>query len=460
MTRRLPTAAIAAAALVSLAACSSGGGGASTTPSVVAVTTNSNPVSIVISNQPPAGNPADLKSFQAKLVAFHTKYPNITVTGSEIAWDPQTFAAQLAGGQLPTVVTVPFTEPQSLITNKQAADITGALKAVGLTDKLNPSALKVAQDSSGHVFGVPVGAYALGLVYNRDLFTKAGLDPDKPPTTWDEVRAAAKTISEKTGVAGYSQMTTRNTGGWMLGAGTYSRGGALTNPDGTKAVFDDQPMKDQLSMLHDMRWTDKSMGSSFILDVQSISKDFAAGKVGMFIGTPIIYQLAVTILGMDKTSFGMGSMPQGSTPGGSMSGGAVQFVNPSATDDQKVAAVKWITFFSLDGQLDQATAVADAKVAATAGLPVGLPGLSTLTNVNTDTYLGWVKDQVNVPVKNFTGYTASVNTIKLNPEPAKKAQDVYAKLDPVVQEVLTKQDADIPSLLSSATTQVNALLGR
>ena len=42
---------------------------------------------------------------------------------------------------------------------------------------------------------IPTGAYAQALHYNRELFTKAGLDPDKPPTTWDEVAADAKPIA-------------------------------------------------------------------------------------------------------------------------------------------------------------------------------------------------------------------------------------------------------------------------
>ncbi len=67
----------------------------------------------------------------------------------------------------------------------------------------------------------------MSLTYNRDLFKAAGLDPTKPPTTWDEVRAAAKTIAEKTGVAGYAEMATQNTGGWQLTTSTYALGGRM-----------------------------------------------------------------------------------------------------------------------------------------------------------------------------------------------------------------------------------------
>ena len=83
------------------------------------------------------------------------------------------------------------------------------------------------QDADGKIFAVPTAAYGMSLTYNRTLFTQAGLDPDKPPTTWDEVRAAAKTIAEKTGMAGYSSMATENTGGWQLTTSTYALGGRM-----------------------------------------------------------------------------------------------------------------------------------------------------------------------------------------------------------------------------------------
>src|SRR6478752_8986122 len=61
------------------------------------------PVTISVSNQPPDTQPAQLPSFQKLLADFQEEYPNITVEGNEMGWDPATFQAQLAGDQLPTV---------------------------------------------------------------------------------------------------------------------------------------------------------------------------------------------------------------------------------------------------------------------------------------------------------------------------------------------------------------------
>ena len=48
---------------------------------------------------------------------------------------------------------------------------------------------------NGKVYAVPRGANTLALYYNADLFKAAGLDPDKPPKTWDELYATAKKLT-------------------------------------------------------------------------------------------------------------------------------------------------------------------------------------------------------------------------------------------------------------------------
>ncbi len=419
------------------------------------------PVTITVSNQPPASQAAELEAYLKVIEDFRAEHPNITVKGVETGWDPQTFQAQLAGGQLPNVMVVPFTEPQGLIARGQLADITAELEQVGLKDMLNPSASAVGRDAEGRYFGVPVDAYALGLAYNRDLFEKAGLDPDKPPATWNEVREAAKTISEATGVPGYVQMTSGGQGGWMLTAMTYSAGGTVENDDGSAVTFTDPPgaMQQQLELLHAMRWEDESMGSNFTYDQMGALKEFAAGRVGMVISAPIGYAFTTQLFGMDGKDFGLAPMPQGAEAGGSLSGGALHVVTPGSTPEQRLAAVEFIAF-RLKMYLDEDTAVEAAKLAVEAGMPVGLPGLSPLKGDYRDRYLEWVADYVNVPLENFALYDETVNTIPLRPEPPAKAQEVYASLDSVVQAVLTTRDTDIPATLATTKSNIEGLLSR
>src|SRR5699024_8661353 len=110
---------------------------------------------------------------------------------------------------------VPFTEVQSLIARGQIADITAAAEQSEVIMGLNENVLDVAR-ADGQLYGVPIASYTMGLLYNRGVFEEAGLDPDSPPTTWDEVADAAQAISEGTEADGFGLMTTSNTGGWTL----------------------------------------------------------------------------------------------------------------------------------------------------------------------------------------------------------------------------------------------------
>ncbi len=107
-------------------------------------------------------------------------------------------------------------------------------------DKFNPNVLATARTTRATSTACRPQAYGIGLQYNRQLFEQAGLDPDQPPTTWDEVRAAAKQIAEKTGQAGYVQMSQSNTGGWQSTIATYARGGRWRGRRGRHRHLDRQ----------------------------------------------------------------------------------------------------------------------------------------------------------------------------------------------------------------------------
>lgn len=48
----------------------------------------------------------------------------------------------------------------------------------------------------GHWYSMPFRGYNFRLVWNKDLFEAAGLDPETPPTTYEELITAAKAITE------------------------------------------------------------------------------------------------------------------------------------------------------------------------------------------------------------------------------------------------------------------------
>lgn len=48
----------------------------------------------------------------------------------------------------------------------------------------------------GEYYGVPWTWGAVGMFYNKALFEQAGLDPDNPPATWDELLEAVQTLKD------------------------------------------------------------------------------------------------------------------------------------------------------------------------------------------------------------------------------------------------------------------------
>src|SRR6476659_6257947 len=299
-TTRRPAAALAALAVVAatlLAACNTAASPSPSAASSAAASPGSSaaasqgtahePVSIVVGALRPGVTQAAADALFEQIKEFEAKYPWITVKPEEYNWEAPTFTAALAAGTLPDVFTIPFTDGKGLIAQHQITDIDALVRALGYADKFNPSVLVNGQDKDGKIYAVPTAAYGMSLTYNRSLFTKAGLDPDKPPTTWDEVQAAAKTIAETTGVAGYAEMATANTGGWQLTTLTYALGGrmeTLASDGKVTATLDNTATKSALEKLKAMRWSDDSMGSTFDYAWGSINQACSSGQVGMFTG--------------------------------------------------------------------------------------------------------------------------------------------------------------------------------
>lgn len=88
----------------------------------------------------------------------------------------------------------------------------------------------------GKQYGIPFETNTLVLFYNVDMFEKAGLDPDKPPTTWEELNQYAEKLT-KDGVYGLSVCAVASEEGtfqWL--PFLQQSGGNVFNLDSPEAV--------------------------------------------------------------------------------------------------------------------------------------------------------------------------------------------------------------------------------
>jgi sn-glycerol 3-phosphate transport system substrate-binding protein len=99
--------------------------------------------------------------------------------------------------------------------------------------------------TGGKTYGIPWQRSTIILYYNKEAFSQAGLDPDKPPADWTELRSMAKRLTVKEGgnTLRYGIQIPSDKAGyayWMLQTFCNQQNGFnLMNDSGTEVYFDD-----------------------------------------------------------------------------------------------------------------------------------------------------------------------------------------------------------------------------
>jgi multiple sugar transport system substrate-binding protein len=412
----------------------------------------------------PGSTPEAIAQFNNQVKAFERANPSIKVKPVEYQWTGPTFAAKLAAGTLPTVFEVPFTDARTLGENGQLADLTAEIKKLPYFSKYNKAVLAEATTSKGKIVALPKGAYAMALHYNRKLFSDAGLNPNKPPTTWAQVQAYAKQITQKTGKAGYAQMAKAdNSAGWIFTTLVYSLGGRMETGRGTtaNATLNNAKAVTALNMLKKMRWTDNSMGSNFDMGWSDINQAFAAGNVGMYLNGSDIYTNLVSASNVDPNIYGLATIPLAKNKtAGVLGGGTLVAVRPDANAAARAAAIKWIDFFYERPLVDKAQAIRNAKTLVASKQPVGVPALPLFNKAQYDLANTWIKPYLNVPLAQMKPFNTNIFNQQVIPEPAASTQTVYHSLDAAVQAVMTDKNANVQQLLDQANAAAQAAISQ
>ncbi|MFG2427549.1 extracellular solute-binding protein [Streptomyces sp. NPDC048590] len=460
-TRRASAAAVVTAlALTALASCgtsSSSGdendnsGSGSSDPS--APLDPKTKVTLTIDCMPPTAKAAELREWNEDVKTFNKKYPNVKIDGKSTpgqCLEPPRFTAMLKGKSQPDVFYAYFTDLQQVLDNDGAEDISAYVndKSVPALKDIQPQVLDVAR-KDGKLYALPTSNYTMGLMINRKLFTQAGLDPDTPPASWDEVRAASKKIAALgKGIAGFGEYSAGNNGGWHFTATQYGLGGEVVDASGKKAAFNDDKGKQVLQQLHDMRWKDDSMGQTQLLKWGDLQKQIATDKLGMFLAAPDDIAYMVQQLGAKYENFGLGPIPGAQ---GTLFGGNNYMIKKGSSPDKIKAAVAWLNFKNLTpgaGQFEWARTKADK-------LPVGLPQPNFFTGESKTKDDADRAANATMPVENFKAFMDNPVAGKAEPP---KAQEIYKILDNAMSAVLTNKNADIDKLLDTAEQQVNQVL--
>ncbi|RAH97311.1 ABC transporter substrate-binding protein [Acuticoccus sediminis] len=137
----------------------------------------------------------------------------------------------------------------------------------------------------GQYYGLPTAVRSLAMFYNKDLFTKAGLDPESPPATYEELVTAAKAIAEHDGsgnllVAGITATPVAQDAHWWREVLIRQHGGAPYSDDGRTVTYDTPEGAAALHDYTDMFMVHDATEYGFMNESQA---SFAAQRAGILI---------------------------------------------------------------------------------------------------------------------------------------------------------------------------------
>lgn len=225
---------IAAAMSVALitAGCSAGG----TSP---AASTTGGKISVWF----PGTNQAEIDLVTKKIVPAFEKQTGSTVSVTYVDWNnisPKLNAA-FAAGTAPDVFGHGPAAAADFVANGRLEPLTSDVASMSAKDRSDTDAAFSGGKVNGTQYLIPLSMTGNLLMYNADDFKAAGINPDKPPTTWEAVRADAQKLTKRengtitrSGLLLPSQPTGREQSFSTL---LFAAGGELVNKTGTETAF-------------------------------------------------------------------------------------------------------------------------------------------------------------------------------------------------------------------------------
>jgi sn-glycerol 3-phosphate transport system substrate-binding protein len=197
----------------------------------------------------------------------------------------------------------------------------------------------------GKVYGIPFQRSTIVLYWNKDAFKEAGLDPNKPPATWNEMTRMAEKLVKKDASGNVARwgVEVPSTGYayWMFQAFARQNGQDLMNRDGNKTNYDSPDVIAALQYWRDLGAKYKVMPEGTV-EWGTLRQAFTEGKTAMMWHTT---GNLTAVKDTAKFPFGVAMLPA-SKQRGSPTGGGNFYLFKKTTPAERQAALKFVKFMT------------------------------------------------------------------------------------------------------------------
>jgi multiple sugar transport system substrate-binding protein len=288
-------------------------------------------------------------AFKKVVESYNASHENQVVT-TEVPFSElvQKYATAIAGGQAPDALSMDLIYNPAFAAAGQLEDLTDWAKSLPYFNSLSPSHVKLGtyQDK---IYGLPLSVETSVFAWNKDLYKKAGIDPEKAPTTWEEIEANAEKI-RKLGDDTYGfYFSGGGCGGCMIFTFTplvWGAGADILSEDSKTATLDTPQMRKAVGFYRDMVKKDL-VPASAASDNGTSFLSFTNGKIGQqSLGA---FAIGTLVTQYPDINFGVTLIPSVDGKTSSFAGGD-NFVITKGT--KKIDAVKEFLeyIYSMDGQ--------------------------------------------------------------------------------------------------------------
>lgn len=297
---------------------------------------------LTVWNMPPKSLPRQRRLWEETAARFEQIHPYIRLNGVEREYRPEEFITAMAGGKGPDLVKVWVGAIPTLARNGFLAPLDEPVRQWDQTPFF-PPVLWESVKVDGKIYGVPADMQFLFLLYRKDLFQKAGLDPALPPSTWEELVAAAKKLTHpREGRYGLGLVPST----WYFQDFVWQAGGEMVRfVEGHPIpAFHEPPAVQALQFWKDLRWKDKVLEPNPLRSEEELLHFFALGKVAMVFATAANLPALLERYGLPFEMVGVAPLPSGPAGAASHLSGQAYVFNAAASPHRMQAAWRFAAF--------------------------------------------------------------------------------------------------------------------